>query len=67
LWQDIAHKHSGDQAPEDMDEKPLGRTHLASHLNAGFLLDPIEEGLDGLTYPRDGARPMKRGLGSVPG
>nr|WP_169248106.1 hypothetical protein [Candidatus Competibacter phosphatis] len=50
-----------------MDEKTLGRTHLAGHLNAGFLLDPIEEGLDGLTYPRDGARPMKRELGSVPG
>ncbi len=40
-----------------------GRTHLAGHLDAGFLLDPIEEGLDGLTYPRNGAR--QPGVGGV--
>ena len=64
LWQDLLHKHGGRQAPEDMDEKTLGRTHLAGPLDAGFLLDPIEEGLDGLTHPRDGAgQPGISGIG----
>ena len=63
LWQDTPHKHGGRQAPEDMDEKTLGRTYLAGPLDAGFLLDPIEEGLDGLTHPRDGAG--QPGIGGI--
>ena len=55
LWQDIPHKHGGRQPPEDMDEKTLGRAHLAGDLDAGFLLNPIEDRLDGLAHPRDGA------------
>src|SRR5512143_3279136 len=63
LWQDIPHQHCGRQPPEDMDEKTMGRAHLAGNLDAGFLLDPIEDGLDGLAYPRDGAG--KPGVGGV--
>ena len=55
LWQDIPHKHGGRQPPEDMDEKTLGRAHLAGDLDTGFLLNPIEDRLDGLAHPRDGA------------
>src|SRR5512144_1918326 len=46
-----------------MDEKTLRRAHLAGNLDAGFLLDPIEDGLDRLAYPRDGAG--KPGVGGV--
>ena len=46
-----------------MDEKSLVRAHLAGDLDAGFFLDPVEDGLDGLAYPRDGAG--KPGVGGV--
>ena len=46
-----------------MDEKPLVGAHLAGDLDAGFLLDPVEDGLDGLAHPRDGAG--KPGIGGI--
>jgi len=48
---------------EDMDGKTLGRAHLAGDLDAGFLLNPMEDRLDGLAHPRDGAG--QPGVGGV--
>ena len=46
-----------------MDKKPLVGAHLAGDLDARFLLDPVEDGLDGLAHPREGAG--NPGVGSV--
>jgi len=49
LRQDMEHGHSFGLAPEDMDEKPLVRAHLAGNLNPCFFLDPVKIGFDRLT------------------
>jgi len=46
-----------------MDEKPLVGAHLAGDLDAGFLLDPAEDGLGGLAHLRDGTG--QPGIGGV--
>ena len=38
-----------------MDEQTLVGAHLAGDLDAGFFLDPVEDGFDGLAHLRDAA------------